>query len=227
MPTLSGVLGDFLEQLVELAGGRSLTPYHYFGAHRPPTGEDSLASELERRILGGTVSVERTEIDYPSFVYRPSAWKRNLPLMNASSMVSELAPIVLYLRHVVRPGEILIVEEPESHLHPAMQVEFMRFLAEAVHSGIRLVITTHSEWVLEELANLVRLSSLSENRRNNLESSDFALNENDVGAWFFHPGEAGEGSVVKEIPLDIEIGGFPSGFSAVTQSLYNRWTRDF
>ena len=226
MPTLSGVLGDFLEQLVELAGGPAATPHFYFGVYPPRSEIDgALASKLEGKILRGTVGVEKTEIDYPSFVYRPDTWKRNLPLMNASSMVSELAPVVLYLRHVVRPGELLIVEEPESHLHPAMQVEFIRFLAEAVHSGIRLVITTHSEWVLEELANLVRLSSLPEDRRDNLESSDYALNEHEVGAWFFQPGEGGEGSVVREIPLDVEEGGFTSGFGLITRDLYNRWTK--
>ncbi len=82
--------------------------------------------------------------------------------MNSSSMISELAPVVLYLRHIVQPGEVLIIEEPESHLHPAMQVEFIRQLAGVVRSGIRVMLTTHSEWVLEELANLIRLSGTSQ-----------------------------------------------------------------
>ena len=62
------------------------------------------------------------------------------------SMVSELAPVVLYLRHVVGSDSVLIIEEPESHLHPAMQVEFTRQLAAIVHAGVRLIVTTHSEW---------------------------------------------------------------------------------
>ena len=84
--------------------------------------------------------------------------------MNSSSMVSELAPVVLYLRHRVQSNDVLIVEEPESHLHPAMQVEFTRQLAALVRSGIRVIVTTHSEWILEELANLVRLSKLPESQ---------------------------------------------------------------
>ena len=223
MPTLSGVLGDFLEQLVELADTRSARSYWVF--RQRERNENQIAAALEAEILGGTVGVRRTEIDYPSFVYRPMTWDRDLPLMNASSMVSELAPVVLYLRHVVRPGELLIVEEPESHLHPAMQVEFIRALAKAVRSGIRLVITTHSEWVLEELANLVLMSDLPESERSDLGGSDGALNGHDVGAWFFRPGAGGKGSIVKEIPLDVEEGGFPSGFGLITQDLYNRWTR--
>ena len=37
--------------------------------------------------------------------------------------------MVLYLRYLVRPGDLLIIEEPESHLHPAMQAAFARELA--------------------------------------------------------------------------------------------------
>ena len=107
----------------------------------------------------------RSTVGYPSFHYRPAEWKRDLPLMNTSSMVSELAPVVLYLRHVVQPGDVLIIEEPESHLHPAMQVAFTRLLAAVARSGVRVVLTTHSEWVLEALANLVRLSEVDRAQR--------------------------------------------------------------
>ena len=111
MPVLSGVLGDFLEQLVALAGSPQRAHDDY----------DALALRLENTLLRGAVRVEQSPINYPSFVFQPNGWKRDLPLMNASSMVSELAPVVLYLRHVVQPGDLLIIEEPESHLHPAMQ----------------------------------------------------------------------------------------------------------
>ncbi len=216
MPVLSGVLGDFLEQLVALASG--------------PVGldtqnDDNLARHLERTLLGGAVRVERSQIDYPSFAYRPEGWQYDLPLMNASSMVSELAPVVLYLRHVVQPGDTLIIEEPESHLHPQAQIEFTRVLAAAVKAGIRIIITTHSEWVLEELANLVRLSDLPTDRREGIEAADLALTRDEVGAWFFRRGEAGSGSKVQEIQLDVDSGTFPSGFGLITEKLYNRWVQ--
>ena len=213
MPVLSGVLGDFLEQLVALASS----------SRRKPERENVRAQDLERALLGGTVRVERSEIDYPSFVYRPTNWRRDLPLMNASSMVSELAPVVLYLRHVVQPGDALIIEEPESHLHPEMQVEFIRQLAAVVRSGVRVMLTTHSEWVLEELANLVLLSKLPKTRRKGIDDPDIALRPDQVGAWFFEPSSDPSGSVVREITLDTEAGTFPAGFGLVTESLYNRW----
>ena len=214
MPILSGVLGDFLQQLVTLAPEPMFRIRH---------GGSDLAERLERELMRGTVGVEASQIDYPAFVYQPNGWQRELPLANASSMVSELAPVVLYLRYIVQPGETLIIEEPESHLHPQAQVEFTRVLAAAVKAGIRVVITTHSEWVLEELANLVRMSELSPERREGLAAAEFALTPDEIGAWFFDPNGENGGSVVREIPLDVDSGTFPSGFGLVTADLYNRW----
>ena len=213
MPVLSGVLGDFLEQLVALASS----------PRRERKSDNDLAQDLERALLRGLVRVDRAEIDYPSFVYRPDGWQRDLPLMNASSMVSELAPVVLYLRHVVRPGDVLIIEEPESHLHPEMQVAFIRQLAAVMQSGVRVMLTTHSEWVLEELANLTLLSKLPKAQRKGIDDPDIALRPDQVGAWFFEPSSDPSGSVVREITLDTESGTFPAGFGLVTESLYNRW----
>ena len=215
LPVLSGVLADFLEQLIELGD----IP------RRRSNLNSTLAKRLEAEILGGAVRSERSETGYPSFYYRPDGWKGDLPLMNTSSMVSELAPVVLYMRHVVQRGDVLIIEEPESHLHPAMQVAFTRLLASAVRSGIRIIVTTHSEWVLEALANLVRLSGVPKGKRVGIDGSDLALTPDEVGAWLFKPKRRPKGSVVEEIPLDMESGTFPAGYGEITESLYNDWAR--
>ena len=158
---------------------------------------------------------------YPSFFYKPEGGGEEIPLMNTSSMVSELAPVALYLRHVVQQGETLIIEEPESHLHPAMQVEFTRQLAAVAKAGVRIIITTHSEWVLDELANLVRLSELPESRRKGIGGADYALSPEELGVWLFEPKNRPRGSVVKEIPFEEEFGGFRSGFDEVAMGTYN------
>ena len=145
--------------------------------------------------------------------------------MNTSSMVSELAPVVLYLRHVVREGDLIIIEEPESHLHPQMQVAFTGFLAAVVKAGIRVIVTTHSEWVLETLANLVRLSEVPKSRRSEVASAGPALKPSEVGAWLFEPKQRPKGSVVKEIQLDTVRGTFPAGFGEITEDIYNDWAK--
>ena len=212
-PMLSGVLADFLQQLIEL----DRPPYR---SRRP---RRDLGTQIEEAILGGSVRVERSEtIDYPYFTYKPEGWKNPLPLMNASSMVSELAPVVLYLRYMVHPGSVLIIEEPESHLHPAMQVEFTRQIAALVQAGVRVIVTTHSEWVLEELANIVRRSELPAARRKEMPRGEFALRPDQVGAWLFKPKRRPRGSVVKEVRLD-DSGLYPSEFDEIARVLHNDW----
>ena len=212
-PLLSGVLADFLEQLIALDERKR---------RKPKTGND-LAEWIEKRMLEGAVRIKNSPTGYPSFQYRPKGWKDDLPLSSASSMVSELAPVVLYLRHVVRQGDVLIVEEPESHLHPAMQAALLRQLAAAVQAGIRVIVTTHSEWLLEALANLVRLSELPESERKEIGDDDTALRPEQVGVWLFEPKGRPRGSVVREVPLDLDAGLFPSGFGDVAEQLHNDW----
>lgn len=212
------MLADFLQQLIELDG-----PLYERGRSR-----HNLANQIEKAILGGSVHVSRSDITgYPRFTYRPDGWKNDLPLMNTSSMVSELAPVVLYLRHMVGPDNVLIVEEPEAHLHPAMQVEFTRQLALLVRSGIRVIITTHSEWVLEELANIVRRSSLSAAVQKGNDDTAVALRRDEVGAWLFKPKRRPKGSVVEEVKLDDETGLYPTDYDAVSEALYNESARLF
>ena len=210
LPSLSGVLADFLENLVRIDEPR-----------RRPNNDGNLAANLEQEILKGEILHKNSETGYPMFSYQPHGWQGDLPLMNASSMVSELAPVVLYLRHIVQPGDVLIIEEPESHLHPKMQVEFIRQLAAVVHSGIRVMLTTHSEWVLDELANLVRLSELPKAQRKGLAGANVALSSDQLGVWLFEPKQRPKGSVVKEIPFDEDFGGFRSGFDDVAIGTYN------
>ena len=214
LPQLSGVLADFLEELIGLGDQRGT---------REAKFHNSLAGQIEKDILQGKISMEQSPVGYPEFFYRPEGWEESLGLMNTSSMVSELAPVVLYLRHVVRPGEVLIIEEPESCLHPAMQVEFIRQLAAAVHAGVRVMITTHSEWVLDELTNLARLGQLPRSRREGLSGADFALDPEMLGVWLFRPKKSGRGSEVEEIPFDEDFGGFRSGFDDVAMGTYNNY----
>ena len=208
---LPGVLADFLERLVSMPAESSQYQEH--------------AERLEHRILQGTVRTVRTATDYPEFLYRPEEWngKDDLPLMRTSSMVSELAPVVLYLRYLVQPGDVLIIEEPESHLHPAMQAVFARELARLVRFGIRVVVTTHSEWLLDQFANLVRLSGLPEDKRKEFPGADEALQPEQFGAWLFKQKQRPKGSVVEEIRVDPDAGGLLTDYGDIAEQLYNEW----
>ena len=139
-------------------------------------------------------------------------------------MVSELAPVVLFLRGVVRVGDTLVIEEPEAHLHPAAQTVMAVTLASLVRAGVRVIVTTHSDWMLKEIANLMREGELEEQAgRSDSESSHRStLYPEEVGIWLFRQGETGHGSSVQEIPFDRSEGVEPAEYDDVAEQLYNR-----
>ena len=221
--TLSGVSADFLERLLRLDRTQQL-----FRERREKVASKAMraAGEIEQYLLSGEIHKVDSPSGYPWFFYQPKGWESVIPLTRTSSMVSELAPVVLYLRYVVEPGNVLIIDEPEAHLHPKAQREFMRQIAAVVKAGVRVIITTHSEWVLEELANIVYASELPDgNISDNGSENEIALAASEVGVWLFKQEEESRGSLVRKLALEKMTGTFPSGFSEVSRDLYNEWTR--
>ena len=111
LPSMSGVLADFLEGLIDMATGEGRTRLGMFNPFLPSSlhlsktafEKEDLGKHFEDNLLEGHVGVDSSNTHYPRFTIRPKKWDRDLPLMNASSMVSELAPVVLYLRNLVKP----------------------------------------------------------------------------------------------------------------------------
>lgn len=114
-----------------------------------------LAGILEHSILAGSIYLSTPEPDPGREVLFQPAQDVNLEIPIVSSMVKELSPLVLYLRHLARPGELLIIDEPEMNLHPAAQVKIIEFLAMLVNAGLHVLITTHSTYVVDHLVNLM------------------------------------------------------------------------
>lgn len=217
VPELSGILTDFLSELISFEGDSNDKDVVGF----------ELGKQIEERVLQGSVMVTRNETGYPSFLYRPNGRNSDLPLMNSSSIVSELAPVVLYLRKIARKGDVLIIEEPESHLHPEIQAQFSCEIARMIRSGIRIIITTHSDLILEQIGNLIRISGLPEEAQKDLTDPDSVLSPDKVGVWVFTHGRDGLGSTVDEAELDSETGLFRVGYSRVRETLYNQGTTAF
>ena len=82
----------------------------------------------------------------------------NIPLHVASSSARGLSDLYFFLRYAATRGRLLIIDEPESHLDTANQVQFARLLARFVGAGLSVIITTHSDYIVKELNNLIMLS---------------------------------------------------------------------
>ncbi|MFK7949664.1 MAG: AAA family ATPase, partial [Saprospiraceae bacterium] len=144
---------------------------------------EKYAKDIERKVLNGEVILDKvnSKIFYKSFDI-----KENLELPYSGSMISELSPLVTYLKNIINSRakrimndeeealinddnkffieefnflnkkNILIIEEPEAHLHPEAQVELMKIFADMVqNSNIKLILTSHSDYMFAELSNLI------------------------------------------------------------------------
>ncbi len=204
--TFSGMIGDFLEQIV---------PYK---ERKGASNRISrVAEQLEAELLEGKIEVKRaTPEAYPEFLYRPDQSEETLRMSHSSAMVSELAPLVLFLRGIVGPGDLLIIEEPESHLHPGAQTKIAQTLARLVRAGVRVLITTHSNYLLQQIGNLIREGELQKLGEPTSESADY-LKKEEVGAWQFYKNEP-----VTELPFDLVEGIEPEDHLDIAEDLYNR-----
>lgn len=88
----------------------------------------------------------------------------NIPLHIASSSARGLSDLYFFMRHVAESGQILIIDEPESHLDTANQILLARLLARFVRAGLKVLITTHSDYIIKEVNNLLMLSQSFSNK---------------------------------------------------------------
>ncbi len=119
-------------------------------------------------IIGGDYLVTKNDDLY----YVPKGKRIKLTMDESSSAVRSLLDIGFYLRHVAAPGDLLMVDEPELNLHPENQRRVARLFARLVNVGIKVFITTHSDYILKELNTLImlnqgeeRLKALAERER--------------------------------------------------------------
>jgi AAA15 family ATPase/GTPase len=105
-------------------------------------------------IFGGEYTVSRND----ELFYVPRGKRVRLSMDESSSAVRSLLDIGFYLRHVAAPGDLLMVDEPELNLHPENQRCVARLFARLVNLGIKIFITTHSDYIIKELNTLIMLN---------------------------------------------------------------------
>lgn len=155
IPKLSEPIADYLQELSSL--------------NEPIINKKlvHIVNQIEKNIIRAKIKfdVKKSEIKFTD-----ERANITLDILEASSMIAELAPIVLFLKYIINTSKnistgkadsILFIEEPEAHLHPKVQVEMMKVFVDLAKSGVKVVMTTHSDFMMNELSNLLLDKTIS------------------------------------------------------------------
>jgi predicted ATPase len=141
------------------------------------------ADEIEKEILKGQVLISK-EGDVQ---FKPDKAKSlKLPIHLTASVVKSLSNLVIYFRHLATKGDFIIIDEPELNLHPDNQVIIAQIIAKIVNKGFKVLISTHSDYIIRELNNLIMLRGKPNFAKKYNYAYDTLLPHNKVGAILFH-----------------------------------------
>lgn len=105
-------------------------------------------------IVGGEYAI--TQNDQLYFI--PKGTRTKLTMVESSSTVRSLLDLSFYIRHIAEKGDLLMVDEPELSLHPENQRRIAKLFARLINLGIKVFITTHSDYIVKELNTLIMLN---------------------------------------------------------------------
>lgn len=156
-------------------------------------------AELLEQEVGGRIELVTAQGAVNEYRYRPNGSELPLSMALSSSLITELAPIILILRHAAG-FPVLILEEPEAHLHPKLQRRLAQVIVRLIRKGLYVWITTHSENFCQQLNNFLKIGcapSRSDLQRElGYDDQDY-LELDDVAGYQFTL--EGEKSVVSEL----------------------------
>lgn len=112
-------------------------------------------------IIGGSYKVVKEQLVFQA----KGAAKQRFTMNEASSCIRALLDVGFYLRCVAKPGDLFMIDEPELNLHPKNQRAFARLVAQLVNAGVKVFITTHSDYLVKELNTLIMLNQRSAHTR--------------------------------------------------------------
>ena len=134
---------DFMGQLEDVAKSKS-----FIAKEHPEILEDFTS------IIGGDYVITQNDQLY----YIPKGTRRKLTMVESSSSVRSLLDLSFYLNCIAERGDLLMIDEPELSLHPENQRRIARLFARLANLGVKVFITTHSDYIVKELNTLIMLN---------------------------------------------------------------------
>ena len=164
---------------------------------------------MEDELLHGKVQVSNDgEIQF-----KPSqASRTTLPIQMTASVVKTLSSLDLYLKHIATTNDLIIIDEPEINLHPDNQILVARMLVRLMNSGFRIILSTHSDYIIREINNMVMMSKKEANvvkgllAKGTYTEKDY-INPQDLGVYYFNY-RTSSSRHIKIEKLKVEEGGF-------------------
>ncbi len=135
---------DNIDYTRELADGISKKKSFLYG--------DREITKYFSDILNGSYKVINKEV-----YFMTKKNKKQIPMYFSSSATKSLIELYFYIKHTAKQGDLLIIDEPELNLHPDNHRKITRLLAHLSNKGINIFITTHSDYMIKEFNNLIRL----------------------------------------------------------------------
>ena len=171
-----------------------------------------LAKEVEA-IVGGGYSVDAEG----NVSFKPENSEAKLDFHLSSSTVKSLFGLWFFLAHQANPGDTLMIDEPELNLHPANQRALARVLVRLVNKGLRVVVSTHSDYIVREINNLIMMHTPFEGREELAKKFHYE-DENSIGhervaAYLF------DGGTIKPMEVGPEEGVIAETFDEVINAL--------
>lgn len=145
-------IADYIDWLNSLHDfqKRNSSPFH------------TMAKAVRCNVSRGRYTVNREG----DILFRPNKLNRdtsepapqNMGLHTTSSTVKSLFGLWFYLENQANPGDVLMIDEPELHLHPSHQRELARILSQLTNEGLWVIISTHSDYLVREINSLMMLN---------------------------------------------------------------------
>ena len=120
----------------------------------PNESPQALYSSLSRSLINGTINQRDNDLYYEQAY-------GEIPITASAASIKELAPFILMLQKGVVSQYAVMFEEPETNLHPELQIQMADTLVGLLQEGCRFHITTHSDYFLRRINDLIRLDVLS------------------------------------------------------------------